>query len=344
MEIPKDKRFENLTGRTFGRLLVLEYAGCQNQTTSKKGITSKRHLWLCQCICGNKKVIGSSHLKRGDTQSCGCLQKEKTQEMMVDLANKKFGRLTVLEYYGALTPGRKKGKNHQWRCRCECGNEAIILGMCLRSGTTQSCGCLQKDRVHESKFIDLTGKQFGRLEVIKFVERRCNQSHWLCKCACGKEKIIAGNSLKAGRSRSCGAKHTNYGQGNYKHGLSGKPGYKKFLRSDPVRKLRHYIGIAVKDALKKRNSSKNGQSVFKYLPYTSSELKVHLESLFEPWMSWENYGGCQTDPRKTWWIDHIIPQSRFNFKTLDDPLFLECWSLPNLRPLEKMANIKKGCR
>lgn len=56
-----------------------------------------------------------------------------------------------------------------------------------------------------SKFIDLTGKQFGRLVVI---HRICNNKReniqWLCNCDCGKEKIIAGTSLKSGVTKSCG--------------------------------------------------------------------------------------------------------------------------------------------
>lgn len=54
------------------------------------------------------------------------------------------------------------------------------------------------------KFIDLTGQKFGRLTVIKRAENIGRYSAWLCKCDCGKEKIINGNSLKSGLTRSCG--------------------------------------------------------------------------------------------------------------------------------------------
>ena len=41
-------------------------------------------------------------------------------------------------------------------------------------------------------------------------------------------------------------------------------------------------------------------------------------------------------------LDHIKPIILFNFNSPEDKEFQECWALNNLRPLEKMANIKKG--
>lgn len=52
---------------------------------------------------------------------------------------------------------------------------------------------------------DITGKQYGRWTVIKRVENSSNQrSQWLCKCACGNQKVIKLCDLRNGRSRSCG--------------------------------------------------------------------------------------------------------------------------------------------
>ncbi len=93
-------------------------------------------------------------------------------------------------------------------------------------------------------------------------------------------------------------------------------------------------------ALKAAGGSKAGDLTFDCLPYTPQELRDHLESLWESWMSWDNYGakpGC-------WTIDHIVPQSHFCYTSLKDPQFQECWALSNLRPLEYIANIRKGDR
>lgn len=53
--------------------------------------------------------------------------------------------------------------------------------------------------------IDLTGKRFGRLLVIKFDSvRGRRRSHWLCLCDCGKEKVAALDNLQNGKTKSCG--------------------------------------------------------------------------------------------------------------------------------------------
>jgi hypothetical protein len=58
-----------------------------------------------------------------------------------------------------------------------------------------------------SAFKDLSGKRFGRLLVLeKDNSRRTHweKIKWKCKCDCGKEKIISGESLKFGLTTSCG--------------------------------------------------------------------------------------------------------------------------------------------
>lgn len=57
---------ENLMDRQFGRLKVTGYQGIRN----------RKAYWLCQCICGKKKIVGAAALKRGRTKSCGCLRKD----------------------------------------------------------------------------------------------------------------------------------------------------------------------------------------------------------------------------------------------------------------------------
>lgn len=74
--------------------------------------------------------------------------------------------------------------------------------------------------------------------------------------------------------------------------------------------------------------------------YTLTTLIAHLESLFESWMTWENYGW---GPGK-WVIDHIKPIVAFNFNSYKDPEFLECWALSNLRPLSYEENRDKNSR
>lgn len=54
------------------------------------------------------------------------------------------------------------------------------------------------------KFIDLTDKQFGRLTVLKKLDKRGTEWFWLCQCECGNTTEVRGVSLREGKTRSCG--------------------------------------------------------------------------------------------------------------------------------------------
>ena len=80
------KPLNDLTGKRFGRLTVAKYVG-----------SSK---WLCQCDCGNEKIVRTHSLNSGETKSCGCLDLEKIHEKkrnFVDCTGKRFGELEVIE-------------------------------------------------------------------------------------------------------------------------------------------------------------------------------------------------------------------------------------------------------
>lgn len=64
---------------------------------------------------------------------------------MEDLTGKKFGRLTVVGF-SRLEKRSSNQYRYYWNCKCECGNEKEVLSNTLRSGITQSCGCLCKER------------------------------------------------------------------------------------------------------------------------------------------------------------------------------------------------------
>lgn len=52
--------------------------------------------------------------------------------------------------------------------------------------------------------VDLSGKRFGRLSVTRKGATKGGKAHWLCVCECGHEVIVSGDSLRAGRTKSCG--------------------------------------------------------------------------------------------------------------------------------------------
>ena len=66
---------------------------------------------------------------------------------------------------------------------------------------------------------DLTGRKFGRWTVLDFSDFHKSNYYWLCKCECGKEKIVAQSSLLSGNSKSCGCLARELAQDKAKHGM-----------------------------------------------------------------------------------------------------------------------------
>jgi gas vesicle protein len=112
-------------------------------------------------------------------------------------------------------------------------------------------------------------------------------------------------------------------------------------KKDPCFKLRQNISIIINQSLRRKDSSKCGESILKYLPYSFEEFRSHIESQWKDWMNWENYGMINNSKR-TWNIDHIIPQSALPYKSMEDENFQKCWALENLRPLEAIENLIKS--
>lgn len=127
------KRRLDITGDRYGRLTVI-----------KEVEPNKYHRrWLCKCDCGNETIAYMNSLRGGRTQSCGCLQKERTSEKnLTDLTGKRFGRLTVLQ----RSETKSKSRKVIWKCVCDCGRKTNVLSDRLLNGTTKSCGCLKVDK------------------------------------------------------------------------------------------------------------------------------------------------------------------------------------------------------
>jgi hypothetical protein len=124
-------KFIDLTGLKFNKLTVIKRL---------ENDKDKNAIFLCRCDCGNEVKASTNRIKNSCVKSCGCILKEKTN--LIDLTNKRFGRLTVIKRAENIKP-----KITIWECHCDCGNKIIVIGSLLKKGHTRSCGCIKSEQL-----------------------------------------------------------------------------------------------------------------------------------------------------------------------------------------------------
>lgn len=60
------RKTADLTGERFGKLIVIEKAGIQED---------RYWTWRCRCDCGNEVIVNTKRLRRGTISHCGCDKK-----------------------------------------------------------------------------------------------------------------------------------------------------------------------------------------------------------------------------------------------------------------------------
>ncbi len=191
-ELMRARSFHDLSGQTFGRLVVRRAAEYNKHSKA---------MWECICSCGIVRIVCAANLLNGNTKSCGCLNRDLISERRgAKLEGKRFGRLIVVERRHNDSRDRRR-----WMCRCDCDGQVVVDTSSLRNGNTKSCGCLARETASESLTIDISGKHFGRLQVVRrHGSITGGEATWLCRCACGAQTVVRGYSLRSGQSKSCG--------------------------------------------------------------------------------------------------------------------------------------------
>jgi adenylate kinase family enzyme len=107
-----------------------------------------------------------------------------------------------------------------------------------------------------------------------------------------------------------------------------------FPTSGEQLKLRNFAMSAIRKKLIKYTVEQQDALILEELGYSVSQLKKHIESNFEPGMTWDNYG--------EWHIDHVVPDSWFTYDSANAEEFQKSWSLSNLSPMWAWQNIDKS--
>lgn len=129
-----------------------------------------------------------------------------------------------------------------------------------------------------------------------------------------KEKIIKNNNLwKENNPEKFKEAQLKYRIINKEKIQKRTNNYNNLRRSiDPIYKLRCYLSRTFSMMLREKGFKKTS-STHEILDCSYEEFRIYLESKFEDWMTWENYGKPKDgilEPNKTWDMDHIIPTSK----------------------------------
>lgn len=197
----KMKPDKDLVGKVFGRLSVKFRVQNDKQGNS---------YWLTTCDCGNDIVVKGTSLRSQHTSSCGCVSNEIVSQKLTKQfdVGEQIGYFTVIKRADGYL-----GKGAYWHVVCRCGTEKIVQAESLRNGTIVSCGCYHKEVTRDKNLIDLTGRRFGYLTVLKIADCQLHDEiYWTVRCDCGTVKDVSGHSMKAGQTMSCGCKKRSAGE------------------------------------------------------------------------------------------------------------------------------------
>lgn len=113
--------------------------------------------------------------------------------------------------------------------------------------------------------------------------------------------------------------------------------YRASLPANHKLKIRNRLKVRILHALK---GNRKCTPTMMLLGCSIERFRSHLESLWQPGMSWENYGVYRIGGPMTWHIDHIRPCDVFD---LTDPeQQKQCFNWSNMQPLWAIDNLAKG--
>lgn len=157
----------DLCDHRYGRWSVVSF----DKVVKRNG--RKYRMWKCRCDCGTERSVDEKSLLTGKSKSCGCyrLERLRTVTRRRDLKGKRYGHWTVIDSApDQFYPGG--GRGQQWKCRCDCGKERIVLTHSLVTGFSKSCGCQSQSRLESTVDTWLQRHGFSYRTQVKFDDLR----------------------------------------------------------------------------------------------------------------------------------------------------------------------------
>lgn len=156
-----------------------------------------------------------------------------------------------------------------------------------------------------------------------------------------KERILAQQKEYSYKNKDKKSLQTRewYKRNRDKAILSSIERKKRLLKNNLNYKISERIRTRIRGAIKLGFGIKK-TSTLELIGCSYQELRKHLESLFLPGMSWNNYGGTKNHNNESWHIDHILPCASFDLSDIEQQK--KCFHYTNLQPLWGLDNLKKG--
>ena len=219
----------------------------------------------------------------------------------------------------------------------KCGENKNVSDFYIGRNQCKKCNKLINKKYYEEnkeKILERS-KKYGEenKEYIKEYKKKYYEEN--------KEKILE-RSKKYGEENKENIKEyqKKYREENKEYNKEYMKEYENFRRkNDPLYKLSKNIRNLIYNYLKNNGYTKKSRS-YEILGCSFEDFKKHIESQFEDWMNWDNYGLYNGEECYGWDYDHIIPLSSCECE--DDIYRLNHYS--NFQPLCSYINryVKKG--
>jgi len=136
-----------LKGKRFGKWHVKQFVYIKN----------RKSYWLCQCKCGNQKIISRAWICMN---KIFCEKCDESKGFVENLYGRRFGHIQVI----SKSPIKKNNAIY-WVCRCDCGKQKEIRSDHLKGGKIKSCGCCKL--IAEGELYDIIKNIFKGCDVIR---------------------------------------------------------------------------------------------------------------------------------------------------------------------------------
>lgn len=191
------EKHKHLIGNKINKFTILDIIIYEN----------KQHTYaLAKCDCGIIKEVRLSYLMNNKVVDCGCGHQSRLNEKIINkynhLINTEINGWTILD----IIPPNEKHNYTCAMCKCQCGTIKEVKLSYITNGRSKDCGCGRKESLKEAFTKNLVGQRFGKLTVVEMLEERNKNGRivYRCKCDCGNEVDVLGNSLTTYHTLSCG--------------------------------------------------------------------------------------------------------------------------------------------